>query len=162
MLLTGIHHKCSSSYHPQTNGSSERTNKTVNQCLRFHVERNQSGWAKALPLVRFQIMNTINKSTGYSPFQLRFGRSPRLIPPLTQTTTEASMPHEALNARKMVEIINTNVADARDNLMLSKLCQSAHANNSRSKAIPYKLGDMVMLSTLNRRREYKKIGRAHV
>jgi hypothetical protein len=53
MLMTGIKHKCSSAYHSQSNGNSECTNKTVNQCLRFHVERNQSGWVKALPLVRF-------------------------------------------------------------------------------------------------------------
>ena len=33
MLLTGIKHKCSSSYHPQSNSCSEHTNKTVNQCL---------------------------------------------------------------------------------------------------------------------------------
>jgi hypothetical protein len=27
-------------------------------------------------------MNTINASTGFSPFQLRLGRSPRIIPPI--------------------------------------------------------------------------------
>jgi hypothetical protein len=82
MLLTGVKHKYSSLYHPQSNGASERTNKTVNQCIRFHVERNQTGWAKSLPLIRFQIMNSVNKSTGFSPFQLRFGRTARVLPPL--------------------------------------------------------------------------------
>ena len=90
MLLTGIKHKYSSSYHPQSNGASERTNKTVNQCIRFHVERNQTGWAKALPLIRFHIMNSVNKSTGYSPFQLRFGRAPRILPPLLPPPPSAS------------------------------------------------------------------------
>jgi hypothetical protein len=41
-LLTGIHHKCSTSYHPQTDGASERTNKTLVQALRFHVERRSA------------------------------------------------------------------------------------------------------------------------
>ena len=76
-IISGIKCKASSSYHPQSNGASERTNKTVNQCLRFHVERNQKGWVRAIPRIRFHIMATINKSTGYSPFHLRFGRSPR-------------------------------------------------------------------------------------
>ena len=75
--LTGVKLKMSTSYHPETDGSSERTNKTVNQILRFHVDRNQTGWLRSLPRVRFAIMNTVNKSTGYSPFQLRMGRSPR-------------------------------------------------------------------------------------
>ncbi|EDR02339.1 reverse transcriptase-RNase H-integrase [Laccaria bicolor S238N-H82] len=47
--LTGIKLKLSTSYHPETDGASERTNKTVNQALRFHVERNQMGWVRALP-----------------------------------------------------------------------------------------------------------------
>jgi hypothetical protein len=49
--LTGIKLKMSSAYHPETDGSSERSNKSVVQCLRYHVERNQTGWVMALPLV---------------------------------------------------------------------------------------------------------------
>lgn len=74
--LTGVKLKMSTSYHPETDGSSERTNKTVNQILHFHVNRNQTGWLRSLPRVRFAIMNTVNKSTGYSPFQLCMGRLP--------------------------------------------------------------------------------------
>lgn len=63
----------------------KHTNKTVNQCIRFNIERNQTGWSKALPLIRFQIMNSVNKfiRVGFSPFQLRFGRSPSLDPTWT-------------------------------------------------------------------------------
>ena len=68
--LTGVKLKMSSAYHPQKDGASERTNKTVNQALQYHVAQNQKGWARALPCVRFDLMNTINKSTGFSPFQL--------------------------------------------------------------------------------------------
>src|SRR6202042_541263 len=48
--LAGIKLKMSSAYHPETDGSSERSNKSVIQSLRFHIERNQTGWAKKLPL----------------------------------------------------------------------------------------------------------------
>jgi hypothetical protein len=58
--LTGVQLKLSTAYHPQTDGASKRTNKTVNQCICFHVERNQKDWAKSLPLIRFNIMNTVN------------------------------------------------------------------------------------------------------
>ena len=160
MILTGVKHKYSSSFHPQTNGASERTNKTVNQCIRFHVERNQTGWAKALPLIRFHIMNSINKSTGFSPFQLRFGRSPRVVPPLIPPPPKPS--HEYMSARTVLEEVACNVATARDNLMLAKITQSYHSNSSRAKDIPYKVGDKVMLSTLNRRKEYKAQGELRV
>jgi hypothetical protein len=84
-LLSGVKHKCSSSFHPQTDRQSERTNRTVIQAICFHVERNQSGWKRALPRIRFNIMSTLNQSTGYSPFQLRFGKSPCLLPPLVNS-----------------------------------------------------------------------------
>jgi Integrase zinc binding domain len=90
--LTRMKLKMSSSYHPETDGASEHLNKMVVQCLHFHVERTQSGWLRALLLVRFNIMNTINVSTGFSPFQLRMGQSPRLIPPLI--SNDMSVPDE--------------------------------------------------------------------
>ena len=42
--LTGVKLKMSTAYHPETDGASERSNKTVIQAIRFHVERNQQGW----------------------------------------------------------------------------------------------------------------------
>jgi len=119
MLLTGIKHKASSAYHPQTDGASERSNKTVNQLIRFHVERNQSGWSRALPRVRFAIMNTVNKSTGYSPFQLKHGRSPRIIPPLIEAPPRPSREH--ISAREVITRVRQDCADAKDNLMVANL-----------------------------------------
>jgi hypothetical protein len=89
--LTGVKLKLSTAYHPETDGSSERTNKTVNQALRYHVEQNQLGWVRALPRIRFDLMNTVNKSTGFTPFQLRMGRSPRIIPPLVPAKSSATV-----------------------------------------------------------------------
>jgi transposase InsO family protein len=88
MKLMGINHKMSMVYHPQTNGASERSNKTVIQALCFHVEWNQKGWVKALPRVRFHFINTVNVSTGFSPFVLKTGWSPHLISPLITIASE--------------------------------------------------------------------------
>ena len=83
--LMGVKLKMSSAYHPQTDGASEQLNKTINQCLWYHVEHNQLGWQRALCWVHFDIMNTINKSTGFSPFQLQMGQSLHAIPPLVRS-----------------------------------------------------------------------------
>ena len=56
--LTGMKLKISFAYHPEMDGSSECPNKSIMQCLQYHVEHNQTGWARALPLVHFNIMNT--------------------------------------------------------------------------------------------------------
>jgi hypothetical protein len=74
--LMGVHLKMSTAYHPQTDGASEHTNKTLNQCIRFHVERNQRGWVRALPIICFHIINSVNASTRFSGFQIQMGCSP--------------------------------------------------------------------------------------
>ena len=47
--LTSIKLKMSTSYHPETDSSSERTNKTINQAIQYHVDNNQKGWLAKLP-----------------------------------------------------------------------------------------------------------------
>jgi hypothetical protein len=152
-LLAGIHQKCSSSFHPQTDGQSERTNRTVIEAIRYHVERNQVGWKRALPRIRFYIMSSLNQSTGFSPFQLRFGKSPRIIPPLISLPKSTTT--ELVSAHQIVEQLHLDVAEAKDNLHNAKINQAFFANKHRNPAPTYTIGSLVMLSTLNRRREYK-------
>jgi hypothetical protein len=128
--LTGIKLKMSSAYHPETDGSSERSNKSVVQCLRYHVSRNQTGWVKSLPLVRFNLMNTINVSTGFSPFQLLMGQSPQIIPPIT-VTNEPNTPtpeEESQAATNLIKRLLHDVAEAKDNLLAAKVSQAEFAN----------------------------------
>jgi hypothetical protein len=155
--LTGVKLKMSTAYHPQTDGSSERTNKTVDQALRFFVDRHQTGWVKALPRVRFNIMSTLNASTGYTNFHLHLGRSPRLIPPLTNEniqSTRSDFPTDVANALEAIVALKTDIADAHDALLASKINQAHHANTHRSSEPTLTVGDLVYLSTAHRRREY--------
>ena len=155
--LTGVKVKMSTSYHPETDGASERSNKTVIQAIRFHVERNQQGWVRALPRVRFNIMNTVNKSTGFSPFQLRLGRSPRIIPPLVNPPSKNPVDNiaPALAARTVIERLQHDVWEAQDNMFKAKISQAEQANKHRLLTFPFHVGQRVRLSTLHRRRDYK-------
>jgi len=147
--------KMSSSYHLETDGSSERLNKTVIQSLCYYVERNQKGWVKALPLVHFNLMNTANVSTGFSLFQLRMGHSPRLIPPISNV--EQSLVTQDLDmhqAMMMLELITLNVAEAKDNLLMAKVAQAHFANQYRGKEVVYAVGEKVMLSAEHRQCKY--------
>ncbi len=124
--LTGVSLKMSSAYHPQTDGASGRTNKMLIQCIRFVVERDQKGWARALPKIRFNLMNTRNASMGYTPFQLRFGKSPRLLPPLVPDSTSANQPD--LRAAQLIDSLRLLEFDAQDNLHAAKITQAYHVN----------------------------------
>jgi hypothetical protein len=143
----------SSSYHPQTDGASERTNKTVVQCIRYAVERDQKGWACALPKICFDIMNTVNSSTGLTPFQLRFGKSPRILPPLPKPSTTQDTVDTT--AREIVSRMSLLEMEAKDTLLEAKVSQASQVNTHRTVTFPFKVGDRVMQSTLHRQREYK-------
>jgi hypothetical protein len=162
-VLTGVRLKMSSAYHPETDGVSEHTNKTVNQAIRYHVQRNQKGWVRALPHIRFEIMNTVNASTGFSGFQLRMGRCPRIIPLLVpeRLPTELTDVDSTERATALLEQIQMDCNEAKDNLLLAKTNQAFHANKSRGKDDIFAVGDRVMLSMLHRRREYRKKGERH-
>ncbi len=159
--LTGVDLKMSTSFHPETDGTSERTNRTVIQMLRYHVEHNQTGWAHALPLIRFQIMSTPNASTGFTPFELRHGSNPRVLPPISKSHTDTDVAGSlevGENARALIARIETDVMEAQDNLILAKTHQAIHANTHRDPEIAYKVGDAVLLSTFHRRRQYMQRG----
>ena len=144
--LTGVKLKTSTAYHPQTDGSSECSNKTVNQCLRYHVQWNQKGWAAALPLIRFQIMNSVNGLTGYSSFQLLMGRSPRLVPPLLPVTEENQSTEET-HATELIEQLKYDVEDAKDHLLEAKCLQVFYTNRDRSPEDSFKIRECMMLLT---------------
>ncbi|KAF8832209.1 hypothetical protein HHX47_DHR1001661 [Lentinula edodes] len=155
--LSGVRLRMSTSYHPESDGSSERSNKTVVQMLRYHVERNQKGWKRALPRIRFQIMNTVNSSIGMSGFQLRSGFSPRLIPPLVPRLPDGSTEHE-FDAHNFLKDIQVDVLEAQDCLLSSKLDQVRSHNRHRRADPGFKINDRVLLKTKHRKNEYKRKG----
>lgn len=153
--LTGVKLKMSSAYHLQSDGASKHSNKTINQCLRYHVEHNQLGWQRALHQVCFDIMNTINSSTRFSPFQLWMGQSPHVIPPLIRSP-EGEV--EDIQAVDIVERLRLDVMEVQDNMLHAKISQSLSANEHHSNEFPFEKGHWVVLSMLHRQCDYKAKG----
>ena len=157
--LTGINHKMSTVYHPQTDSLSEQSNKMVIQALHFHVEHNQKGWAKALPRVQFYIMNMLNASTGFSPFILKTGQSPWLVPPFITTPSEATdLTNEDATAQTLAAEFINNMESltlaAKDNLLATKIMQAHFANKDRNGEPHYNVGNKVLLATGHWWQEY--------
>jgi hypothetical protein len=63
----------SSSYHPQSDGQSERSNQSVEQVLRCHVSAYNNDWDEHLALAELSLASAVNVSTGFSPFWLMYG-----------------------------------------------------------------------------------------
>jgi hypothetical protein len=71
--LIGTELGLSSAYHPQTDGSSERTIQTVEQMLCQCLQPDQKDWVQHLPAVEFVINCMRSGVTGFSPFFLNSG-----------------------------------------------------------------------------------------
>lgn len=152
MKLLGVKHKLSTAFHPQTDGASEHSNKTIVQCICYHVDHLQIGWIKALSRICFGIMNTVNASTGFSPFQLKSGFLPHVLLPLFPPPPTNTLAKDL--ALQVLQEIETNYLEAMDNLITAKINQAHQANSHHSPEVEYKVGDKVILSTINCHWEY--------
>ena len=75
--LIGIKHVFTSPYHPQANGLCERLNGTIKQMLKKVCDKHPNDWDRLLNCVLFAYREIKQDSTGFSPFELMYGRSSR-------------------------------------------------------------------------------------
>jgi len=75
LLQTDI--RLTSSYHPQSNGQTDRFNRTLIEALRSFVNARHDNWDQFLVPFEFAYNSTVNASTGFSPFILQFAQAPR-------------------------------------------------------------------------------------
>ncbi|GJU52167.1 putative reverse transcriptase domain-containing protein [Tanacetum coccineum] len=67
----------SATYHPETDGQSERTIQTLEDILRACVIDFGKGWERHLPLVEFSYNNNYHASIKAAPFEALYGRKCR-------------------------------------------------------------------------------------
>lgn len=68
--------KFSTSSHPQTDGQTELTNRTLGSLLRALITTNMKQWEELLPRAEFAYNRAPNKTTGISPFMAVYGINP--------------------------------------------------------------------------------------
>lgn len=73
-----IKHKKASSYHPQTSGQVEVTNRELENILKKIVASHKKDWADKLPEAVWAYNITWNSTTGFTPYELVYGKKPLL------------------------------------------------------------------------------------
>ncbi|KAG9222581.1 hypothetical protein CCMSSC00406_0000541 [Pleurotus cornucopiae] len=140
--LIGTKLNMSSAYHPQSDGSTERANRTITQMIRQCVNENQKDWVRRLPAIEFAINSARTDSTGFAPFFLNTGRMPR---PFLWDTPSSS---ESKGVREFAEHLREAVITAHDAVLASRTKQIRDANRHRQPS-PFQIGDLVYVSTKN-------------
>jgi len=132
--------RMSSAFHPQTDGATERANRTITQMIRQCVNPDQRGWVMKLPAVEFAINSARSSTTGFSPFQLNYGRNPS---PMIWRGEE-----EFPGVQVFADRMKMAIMGAHDAIIASRVENTVQANKKRAVA-SYKEGDLVYLSTKN-------------
>ena len=86
--LLGVHSIRTSVYHPQTDGLVQRFNKKLKNMIRKFVQEDSRNWDKWLDPLLYAVREVPQASTGFSPFELLFGRKPRGVLDLVKESWE--------------------------------------------------------------------------
>jgi hypothetical protein len=63
-----------STYHPQTDGQTERTNQVLEDMLRACALKHRSSWDKSLSFVEFSYNSSYQASLKVAPFEALYDR----------------------------------------------------------------------------------------
>jgi hypothetical protein len=138
MDLLGSKHKLSTSYHPQTDGQTERTNQTIEQYLRCYINYEQDNWVKLLPMAQFAFNNNAS-ATGISPFYANYGRHPNI------DRDPKGLRPIAEKAQIAVEKLQELHKNLQEELSFITQKMAQYANKKRSEGPALEEGGMVYL-----------------
>ncbi|KAJ9534842.1 hypothetical protein QJQ45_017275 [Haematococcus lacustris] len=133
----------SSAYHPQTDGQSERANRTVEDMLRPYLNHYKTDWDEHLAAIEFAYNSSTHVGTGFSPFYLNYGHHPRTPEALLQLPSTL-VPSPAADAFVTTMRSNIDTAKAALQRAVDKQKQQAHKHR---RHLEFNVGDKVLLST---------------
>lgn len=133
----------STSFHPQTDGQSERAIRNVTQILRTMVQPDQRDWAEKIDMVGFAINSSVSETTGYAPFELGGGYMPSMMKEIRGNEIFAK------GVKSFAIAALQNLADAHDAIIEARVFQTEKANVRRRDDPELPIGELVYLSTKN-------------
>jgi hypothetical protein len=148
----------STTYHPQSDGQTERVNQELEQYIWIFVSKWQNDWDTLLPLGEFAYNNHIHASTQHTPFFLNTGRHPQMGFEPHQWPSKV----EAVN--EFAERMKSTLDEARAALAKSKEDMARYYNQCRTPAPNFAVGEKVFLdaSDISTTRPTKKFAHRYL
>lgn len=138
-------------YHRQTDGLVERFNQTLKRMLWRVADQGKRDWDLMLPYVLFGIWEVPQASTGFTPFELLFGRQPRgLLDVAKEAWEQQPAPHRSVveHVKEMREKIDRVMPLVREHLVKAQQAQQRYYNRA-AQPREFQPGDRVMVFVPN-------------
>ena len=134
----------STTFHPQTDGQSERTIQVLKDMLRACVLDHKGSWEEHLPLVEFAYNNSYQASIQMAPYEALYGRPCRS--PLCWTEVGES----SITNLDLIRETSEKVSLIRQRLLTAQSQQKSYAD-VRHRPLDFEVGDHVFLMVMDKR-----------
>lgn len=124
MMGTSI--KLSTTYHPQTDGQTERVNQCIDMYLRCMTGQKPSDWANYIPMAEWWYNTTFHTSAGMTPYQALYSQLPPSI------SYQGARCKDPAVTRFVRDRVNTQLL-LKDNLIKSQERMKFYADKKRSE-----------------------------
>lgn len=140
--LLGIQLKMSTAQHPETDGQTERANRSLEEMLRHYVSYAQDDWDEHLPILEYAYNNSIHSSTKLTPFFADNGRNP----------SSTILPNSSYSHVPKASELVTQLESIRQRVIVllekAQLRQRKYADQNR-KEEEFNINDLVLLKNTN-------------
>jgi hypothetical protein len=143
--LLKIKRRLSTAYHPETDGSTEKMNATLETYLRMFVDWAQDDWAFLAPAAMLAINNRDAASTGVSPFFLDHGYNMEPLDLLEEPRGNENGKTSRQRADAIVTKLKGALELAQAAMATAQQIQEDATNRHREPAVEHQVGDKVWL-----------------
>eukprot|EP00736_Rhodelphis_marinus_P005164 Rmarinus@m.14175 len=146
--------RMSTAHHPQTDGQTERMNRTLEEMLRVTLlENHNMDWVKLLPSIKLAYNSAKQSSTGMSPMEAEMGIKPNMPLQLVVGNENGNkeLPLNSLVGLELDDHLyrqNKIQLAVQRNLLKAQSIQKEYADRKRVFE-QFKVGDKVMVSSRN-------------
>jgi len=127
----GTHLKFSTTCHPQTDGQTEVTNRSLGTLLWVLVKKSTKWWDEFLPYVEFAFNWAPSKAISLSPFHVVYGDNPRTPLDLVLIPNPTKFSWEDEKRAKEIQELHTKI---RERIEKSNEQAKQHPNKHRKDA----------------------------
>lgn len=134
-----VQHSMTTANHPEADGQTERTNRTLLQYLRLYTQKNPTEWLDFLPCAEWVYNNTVHSSTRCTPASLVYTEVPLCDP-------ELDLAVRSQHSSAAAEEFQQQLDSARECMRKAQERQERYYNQKRLEMI-FEPGDMVLVDS---------------